>query len=268
MHIEYVQMLTPNRFDSLIPIYYEIPPFVKSHGFKDIDDLNDNPCLSLHGVNFFEYLAKNPEKEKYFASAMSVQETAPPIAIAQYPFQDGIPSYEARQKTDPEAVFFVDVGGGRGQYMSRMLKERSKDFPGKKVLQDLPGVVASVPKDVGFEAIAHDFTKPQEVKAAKFYHFRGIMHDWPDDFCVNILEQTKPAMEKGYSKVLIQTFVLPDFGGSMTESMMDLTMWLHCGMERSESQWYDLVEKKAGMKINRIVKAEVGPWGVIEVDLV
>jgi hypothetical protein len=252
-----------------VPLYTQIPPFLQKTGFKDITDMEHNPCLELHGDNFFEYLGKNPEKEKVFASAMSMQDNTPPITLPNYPFQDAIPSFKEHElKVGAEsAAFLVDVGGGRGQFMMRMLRERPNDFPGRKVLQDLPGVIASLPQDgsLGFEAVAHDFNQPQTIKHAKFYHFRGIMHDWPDSVCLRILEQTKPAMLEGYSKILIQTFVLPNYGGAMRDASLDLTMWMHCGMERTESQWHKLVAK-AELKITRIVKAMVGPYAVIECD--
>ncbi len=70
---------------------------------------------------------------------------------------------------DGEAVFIVDVGGGRGHDLARF----AATFPnatGRLILQDQPDVVAHpVAKNV-FETTAHDFFTPQPVKGANAYY--------------------------------------------------------------------------------------------------
>ena len=67
-------------------------------------------------------------------------------------------------KSDPSAVFLVDVGGNNGHDLQQ-LKEKFPDIPGKLVLQDLPGVIDGVKGVEGvFEPTVHDFFTSQPVK--------------------------------------------------------------------------------------------------------
>ena len=56
-------------------------------------------------------------------------------------------------------------------------------------------------------------------------------------------------MEPGYSKILINDWVLPDQGSSFRAAMMDLNMMANLsGKERTESQWEALLDQ-AGLTI-------------------
>ena len=100
----------------------------------------------------------------------------------------------------------------------------------------------------------HDFFTPQPIKGAKYYHLRRVLHDWNDRPNIKILEATRAAMidTSDYSRLLIKEFVLPDVGAGFSESMVDLIMMQVCdGMERTESQWHELLGK-TGFKIVKI----------------
>jgi len=58
---------------------------------------------------------------------------------------------------------------------------------------------------------AHDFFTPQPVKGASVYFLKHIFHDWPDDVCVQIIENIIPAMKDG-SRIVVMDGVLPDLG--------------------------------------------------------
>lgn len=63
----------------------------------------------------------------------------------------------------------------------------------------------------------HDFFKEQPVHGAEIYHFRAVLHDWPDESCVMILRNLIPALKKG-SIILVSDTVMPRFGDvSMAE---------------------------------------------------
>lgn len=55
--------------------------------------------------------------------------------------------------------------------------------------------------------VHHDFFKPQKI-SAKAYIFKSILHDWPDDTCVKILQALLPALESG-AHVLIAETLMP-----------------------------------------------------------
>ncbi|KAL8956946.1 MAG: hypothetical protein Q9183_006183 [Haloplaca sp. 2 TL-2023] len=117
--------------------------------------------------------------------------------------------------------------------------------------------------------MAHDFFTPQTVKGtsqerscwvleltcfqgAKAYLIRQVLHDWPDAECQKILQHLAAAMQPGYSKLLINEFIIPDVGASDFITAVDLTMMMMSGgMERTESQWRKLLAS-AGLEIERI----------------
>ena len=78
------------------------------------------------------------------------------------------------------------------------------------------------------------------------------MHDWPDDKCIDILKNTVTGMEPGYSKLIINDIVLPDQGATRFAAQSDMNMLaLLAAMERSETQWRQLLEK-AGLEVVKI----------------
>lgn len=59
-------------------------------------------------------------------------------------------------------------------------------------------------------------------------------------------------MERGYSKMLINDWVLPDKGASFQAAMMDMNMMANlAGKERTESQWKSLLDQ-AGLLVVEI----------------
>jgi hypothetical protein len=247
-------------FDSLLPIWVSIPAWLRENGYKDITDLENNPTLSLHGMSFWEWHVKNPQLEADFASAMKFNEAIPKQFVAQFPWDEG--AAESDCKAD---VFVVDVGGGQGQFLSRIIQEHPY-LPGRKVLQDQPSVAAGAAKDALFESQGYDFFTPQPIQGAKYYHFRGIFLNWPDDSCVTILKNTQAAMIAGYSRILIEDFILPEYGVGVKEASLDLNMWVHVGKQRTGEEWKALLAK-AGLKVVRTLMPEAGVRGIIEADL-
>ena len=103
------------------------------------------------------------------------------------------------------------------------------------------------------------------MQGARAYYFRMILHDWPDDQCLLILQNTVQAMKPGYSKLLINDIVLPNKGAGAFPTQSDITMMsLLAAMERSEDQWRALLER-AGLKKIRIWTGD--PESVIEAEV-
>lgn len=96
------------------------------------------------------------------------------------------------------------------------------------------------------------------------YHLRAILHDWPTVECRNILSHVAEAMEPDYSRLIIRDFVLPDTGAPLLAGCNDLLMMvLLAGMERTESQWRELLES-VDLEIVGIWNLINGGEGVIE----
>ena len=107
-----------------------------------------------------------------------------------------------------------------------------------------------------------------DAPGAKIYYLAHVLHDWSDDECARILGHTKPAMEPGYSKILLSETVLPDTGCSLLQAGLDIQMMgMHAGMERTRVQWKRLLEGE-GFRIVDFWMAPGGDGeGVVEAEL-
>lgn len=77
----------------------------------------------------------------------------------------------------------------------------------------------------------------------------AVLHDWPDDKAKQLLENTRDAMTKGYSKLFIYDIVLPPTGASISQTTMDVQMMsLLSASERTQEQW-NILLTSAGLKI-------------------
>lgn len=75
------------------------------------------------------------------------------------------------------------------------------------------------------------------------------------------------SMEKGYSKILINENVVPDFKASWLMTSLDMVMMAHVGsQERTEQQWRELLGS-VGLKIVNIWTYEPGTESLIEAVL-
>lgn len=93
------------------------------------------------------------------------------------------------------------------------------------------------------------------------------MHDWSDDVCHGILSRTAEAMKKGYSKLLLNEFILPNQDCPLFAAGFDLKMMaLHSAQERTESQWKRLLER-SGFRVVKFWQPESGGEGIIEAEL-
>ncbi|KAJ9606756.1 hypothetical protein H2200_008765 [Cladophialophora chaetospira] len=183
-------------------------------GFKEIEALekfpgSQEPTESAWGLAhnaslpmFEELEARHPERAKTFASAIE----AISAAIADTA-QLGVYDWASLGSGT-----LVDVGGGKG-YACRPL---AKHFPELSfIVQDLEGTAATgreqLPPDLHDRVtfMTHDFFTPQPVKGADAYYFRAIFHNWPDKYCVRILQNLIPSLKKG-ARVLIHDPHTPD----------------------------------------------------------
>ncbi|GAB7350134.1 hypothetical protein MBLNU459_g0806t2 [Dothideomycetes sp. NU459] len=174
----------------------------------------------------------------------------------------------------------VDVGGSTGGAAIALAQAYDQlvfivqDLPtnaenGRKNVETLPCNISS---RITFQA--HDFNDSQPVQQADIYLLRMILHDWPDEDAIKILQNIVAVMQQGQSRLLIMDTVLPA-PGSVPLSVeriaraRDLTM-----MQAFNSKERDLEDWKGLLKMSdqrlRIV-AVVQPVGsamsVLEVVL-
>ena len=190
-----------------------------------------------HRIAFDDYMAARRE------GIQSWYETFP-IMTELYP----------GTKDDADAVLLVDVGGNFGHEAANF-HAAHPDHPGRLILQDLPTMIEKVEKagiPSGVEAMAYNFFEPQLVQGARAYYFRSVCHDWDDASCEKFLSNTAKAMEPGYSRILIDEYVLPDVNAPIRGSSMDFLMMMFCaGIERTRGQWENLLDR-CGLDIVKV----------------
>ena len=171
--------------------------------------------------------------------------------------------------TDDE-VLIVDVGGSGGHDLIAFNRGHP-DITGRLILEDLPATIEGV--DTGLlakhhiEPTPHDFFTPQPVKGAKVYYLKMVLHDWPDEQCIEILTQLKPALKRGYSRVLINEIIIPELGANWFETGVDLIMLtVHSSGERRERQWRDVIERVGGLKVNKIWNVDGAVERLVELE--
>ncbi|KAG2419142.1 hypothetical protein HFD88_002246 [Aspergillus terreus] len=173
----------------------------------------------------------------------------------------------------------VDVGGGVGGFCLQL----SKIYPDLSfIVQDRAPALAQAQREIwpreNPEALStgrvrfleHNFFNANPVVGADVYWLRYILHDWSDDYCVQILSAIKAAM-KPHSRILICDQVMnttagfPERIASAPEPLpanygyftryshqRDIAMMsIINGIERTPAEFQDIIER-SGLVMSRI----------------
>ncbi|KAI1453937.1 putative O-methyltransferase [Annulohypoxylon moriforme] len=252
-------------YDVAGPSFRGLPEYLKSINYSLPTKLTDGPFQAAHKTQlpFFAWLDQNPPYLQIFSSYMAAYRAGKPSWVDPgfYPVSERL-----AEGFDGDGVLLVDVGGGRGHDLQE-LKEKHPSLPGKLVLQDQADVISTVSGGATFEATSHDFFTPQPVKDARAYYLHSGLHDWGDDDCVKILEQLRPAMKQGYSRLLINEIIVPDRNPTWPVTSMDQLVFVLGAMgERSEGHWVNILNR-AGFKVTKVYNYEMGSESLIEAEL-
>ncbi|KAH9925251.1 S-adenosyl-L-methionine-dependent methyltransferase [Fomitopsis serialis] len=182
----------------------------------------------------------------------------------------------------------VDVGGGIGS-MSLTL---AKAFPDLCfVVEDLPITIEKARPiwQTGYPGavesgrvrlLPHDFFTEQPVQGAAAYFLRSVLHDWPDDDCVQILSRLRDVMSPESRILVADMIVQPPLGSAhfkaapaplpanygradLIKGMHDMVMLsLLNGAERTPEQ-LEAVANRAGLKVVKIWECR-GPVSITE----
>lgn len=196
----------------------------------------------VHGKGFFDYCGDDEEFSAAFNGAMTAMSAVAADAVL-----------EAYDFTGVRKL--VDVGGGHGYLISRILKRYPRLTGG---LIDLPHVVEGARSSFATAALLDrcevvggsffDSVPPGDAYIAKH-----IIHDWDDEHSRTILQNMRKAMTGNGRVLLVEMVVTPDNKGTMAV-LIDLEMLhaTHGGRERTEPEFAELFAS-AGLKLNRIV---------------
>ncbi|PYH85720.1 methyltransferase [Aspergillus uvarum CBS 121591] len=186
-----------------------------------------------------------------------------PSWLEWFPVQE--PLIEGYQKGDSD-VLLVDVAGRRGHDIAAF-QTKFPDAPGRLVLEDLSQVLESAVVHPKIDHISFDLFKPQPIQGARTYYLKFILHDWSDEDCRRILRHVGAAMKKGYSKLIIEEFVLADRDCDMLPAMWDWEMLIFCNsMERTADRWRKLIGS-AGFRVVKFWPPPGDGQGIIEAQL-
>ncbi|KAK4894567.1 hypothetical protein LTR27_007208 [Elasticomyces elasticus] len=208
--------------------------------------VKQNAHQHAFGKTFWQLLGSDPSAKENFDIFMKAARRGGHVQMWHERYPPVARLKDEELKTGEEAVLMVDVGGGVGG-------------------QDLPDTIknnASPPE--GVESMSYDFFTPQPVKCARIYLFRSVCHDWDDSHSRKLLSNTVAAMDAEYSRLLIDDWVLPDFGASLKATNMDVNMMIMFdAMERTKNQWVKLLAD-VGLEIVEIYSTPGAAESIIE----
>ena len=102
---------------------------------------------------------------------------------------------------------------------------------------------------------------------ASIYYFRRVFHDWPDlPEGKKILDNTRAAMSREHSRILIHDIIVPEIGATMSHAWQDLSLMAIGGMERTEKDFARLLDI-AGLALVKVWRKPGDMMGIIEARL-
>ncbi|MDY6805212.1 MAG: methyltransferase [Cyanobacteriota bacterium] len=213
-----------------------------THGIET----GENAFYNLYGMNFYEFLARNPAKAKTFDRAMTdLSGVVNASVLAAYDFSS--------------ISKLVDVGGGKGRLLCSILQA----YPTMTgVLFDRPDAIDTIsdlPRTAGLsdrlKLAKGDFFKTIP-PGGDAYLLKHIVHNWSDERAIAILQNCYRSMGEGGLLLAIE-IIIPPGNEPCTGKFLDLSMLAICpgGRERTETEYRDLL-KAAGFKLTKIVPTE------------
>jgi hypothetical protein len=235
--------------DDFQPALQAVPTYFQQHGFTSPDSGQDAPfqqAYNCKGSHYFEHFASNPEMGRRFASMMEMWSRGRPRWFYEdyYPVKERL--ITGAEKNQP---FLVDIGGGSGHDVEGLRQAFEDQLPGKLVLQDRPEIVGIAKVGPGVEGMSHDFLTEQPVTGARAYYLHSIIQDWNDDVNTQILKAIVPAMKKGYSKILVNDFVVPNEGAHWAQTCLDWELMASLGARHRTEAEHRKMYEGAGLKI-------------------
>ncbi|KAJ9564875.1 hypothetical protein OSB04_000841 [Centaurea solstitialis] len=216
------------------------------HHLKDAVIDGGIPFDKAHGVNAFEYPAKDNRFNQVFNKAMyDNTRIVMKLILEKYKGFEG-------------AKELVDVGGGLGATIELIIDK----YPHIKGINfDLPHVIKDATPSEGVEHVGGDMFV--SVPKGDVIFMKWILHDWGDDYCIKLLKNCWAALPE-YGKVVVVEVIMPnpehqpisaaDYASSQAAVGSDMIMLIANpgGKERTEKE-FDTMAKEAGFTSTKIV---------------
>ncbi|UXV29527.1 methyltransferase [Mammaliicoccus sciuri] len=234
-----------NSKDSLLPYVLFTGRIVMPTWLGLTDGLtsNQSPYEVLHKQPFFEHLSENEKSLETFTNMMDSYTRSHDLEEWFKHFSPEIP------------LSFVDIGGGRGELMVKIL---NYFINSKGVVLDLN----SAEEETTALMRGNDVSDRLKFKTQNFfdsYEIKGdifilskVLHDWQDEQATNILNNIKGNMKPNSRIWIIEELLPVENDNNVYDKYMDaLNIWILCGgVERSYHDFEKLLEK-SGLKIER-----------------
>lgn len=201
----------------------------------------------VFGAGLFEHLAQNPEDGAAFNQGMTDMASMVAYAILlAYDFS--------------EISAVVDVGGGEGQLLRRILSW----YPEMNgTVFDYSGALRSPVSgnEDRCSSIAGSFFDSVPA-GAEAYLLCSVLHDWNDELAGAILRNCRKATPNHARLLLVET-VVPETSAASFSKLLDINMMaMSTGRERTKSEFQALLDA-AGFKLTRIIPT-LAPQSIIE----
>jgi predicted transcriptional regulator len=188
------------------------------------------PFVLRHG-SMYNYLSGRPDSSAAFDALMPAQFSPVSASLAE-------------TGALPETGAVVDVGGGRGQFLSAILRARpalrgillelERTVPGARAYLHETGVGDRC------EVVAGDFFA-EVPSGADAYLLAHVVHNWGDDSAARILRTVRSAMPPHGKLLLVEAMVpdddLPDFGKDLDVTLLSM----HEGLARTQAEYFALL---------------------------
>ncbi|KAJ5108578.1 hypothetical protein N7456_005253 [Penicillium angulare] len=234
-------------FDSISITLAKLPEWIRQMKFQNPPGTSNGPFQYVENTKggIWEYLFTRPELNDDFNTFMEASSADRPYWVNWFPVQEQLLDEYIGGAED---ALLVDIAGGKGHDIKRF-HAKFPGTPGRLFLEDQDHVLAEAEVGDNIEKIHFDLFQPQPIKGAKIYYMHMILHDWSDSECQEILHNIRNAMTKGYSKLIIQEFVMPERDAPFLASIWDWQMLAFCNsMERNEKHWGRLLTS-CGFKV-------------------
>ena len=219
-----------------------------------VDSLRTGKCAYdlAFGKSLFEDLANKPEDAAIFDAAMnSFHGGETDAVLAAY-------NYEG-------VSILADIGCGNGSVIIATLK----NYPTLRgILFDQAHVLERTAEAVKAAGVAERCTLSggsffeSIPSGADAYSMRHILHDWSDELCKRILDNVRRVIPSS-GRLLIIEAVVPEGNDPSPSKLFDILMMMFPdGMERTESQFRDLLAS-SGFRLAGITPTQ-SPVSVIE----
>jgi hypothetical protein len=198
----------------------------------------ENAFEAQQGMDVWAYRQDRPEANQIFNDNMTSLSSRVSAAVASSYDFSGVSSV-------------VDVGGGHGILLEAVLTLH-EHLTG--TVFDQAHVVATAPMSSLLEPrwAAESGSFFEEVPAADAYLLKAILHDWPDQQCLEILHTCRRALNPDGVVLVVET-VLGRPGHEVEAAFSDLNMLvLPGGRERTEQE-YAALFAAAGLELTRVL---------------